>query len=749
MLALTGLGLGQVGCKHQLMQEPADAPELRRTNIPVGLEERPHEPIVPPTSSVGIDPATVLDVKRQTKPITLKEMLALAVEQGNTGGQGGSGQDNFGLPQFSGRGISNTDTMKAFVLDPALAAAEVERSISKFDARWITSMTWNKQDQATINFQQSFTNGDTAAFSTTLAKPLPTGGVSGITFSTNYSKLATPPSNQSTFFALPVSYNPRLQFVFEQPLLQGFGVEANQLISSHPGSLLIQGFRSTGAGTEGILIARLRSEQSRTQFDVNLNQLLLNIEIAYWNLYSSYYNLYAQEEGFKEAFRAYNFTLPRVREGVDAPSLKPQLEVQLWQFYDQVVQARGQVLEADRVLRGLLGMKSDDGTVFVPADRPSRTPYSFDFRQAYDEGLKTRPEVILARQELKARQLDLRAQKIGRQPDLRIFSSYDLNGVGSNLTGEENGAFSSMASNQFNSWQIGLRLDMPLGFRDANALVRQGQLNLWRAWYTLSDSERKLFEQIVQAKRQMDQAYLQMEANKRAKEASQRQTNLLNERIVGGLFSSADYLALIQLQQNLARATANEFRFVADYNAALARLEFAKGTIQQYNNIGVIEGALPSFVQTRATDHFRARNAAIKLREHPADAATGQLAGFEFAPVAEMIQQLPGGSPTTLPPGVGMPSAGPGQTPSTPSDPNQPKVSATPATGTVKPYDAWKTTGVPGSTPSQLPPIPGGVQPSGDLGAATTFTQYGSVALPKRSAETPKPGVPVNNAPGK
>jgi len=154
-------------------------------------------------------------------------------------------------------------------------------------------------------------------------------------------------------------------------------------------------------------------------------------------------------------------------------------------------------------------------------------------------------------------------------------------------------------------------------------------------------------------------------------------------------------------------------------------------------------------VQTRATDHFRARNAAIKLREHPADAATGQLAGFEFAPVAEMIQQLPGGSPTTLPPGVGMPSAGPGQTPSTPSDPNQPKVSATPATGTVKPYDAWKTTGVPGSTPSQLPPIPGGVQPSGDLGAATTFTQYGSVALPKRSAETPKPGVPVNNAPGK
>lgn len=725
-------GVGAVGCRHQLFTEPADSPVLRRPDIPPKLEEQPHEPILPALAQIGTPPANVLDLKRQPRFMSLKEAMAIAVEKGNTGGGNVQGVVSDQLPQA---GQVATDTVKAFVLDPAVAAANIERSISKFDARWITQMSWSKQDQATLTLQQSFSNGDNAAFTSTLAKPLPTGGVAAITTSVNYLNLSNPPPSSSGFVALSTSYTPRVQFSFEQPLLQAFGIEANQLLANHPGSLFVQGFRTTGQGTEGILITRVRADQAREQFNVQVNQLLLNVEIAYWNLYAAYYNLAAREQGLKAAFDALEFNAPRVEQGVEEPQLKPQLEQQYYTFYAQVIEARGQVLEADRAFRGLLGLRSDDGTVFAPADKPTETPVQIDFRAAYEEGLQNRPEVLIARHELKARQLDLRAQRYARMPDLRFFSSYDVNGLGGELfgsgvnpTGQPQSGFGSLARNQFNSWQLGLRLDMPLGFRDANSIVRQAQLNLWRTWYTLSDAERKVLEILTQAERQAYQSYQTIQAQRRVREAAQRRERLISTRILGGQFTGgAAYLQLTQAQQDLANATAAEFRAIADYNSALARIEYAKGTIQRYNNISVTEGPLPSFVQKKAVDHFRERQAALKLREHPAEAgADGTLTGFEFAPLREMNERLPAlGGPVAPAPGSGsMP----------PSIP--PPLMTPPLGGATKLGSDWPSTQDPtkGSTPASLPALPNVPKPPGDP-AGSSFVPNGTLTLPpKRTA---------------
>jgi hypothetical protein len=343
LLGLSLLG-SQNGCKQQLFLEPSDYKEALRAGAANRLEIDSATPIVPATVVSAMPPATVLNPDRQVRNLTMKEAIAIGLEQGNVGGSTlnpGNASDQ--LPQFTGRGASSTDQIAAFAYDPAIAAADIERSASKFDARWITQMTWNKVDQPILNLQQSFSNGDTATLSTTMAKPLPTGGVAGITFSTNYLNLSTPPPANSGFVALNTSYTPRIQFTFEQPLLQAFGVEINQLLPNHPGSQLIPGFRTTGQGTEGILITRIRAEQQRAEFDRNLNAMLLNIETAYWNLYSAYYNLAAQEEGYKQSFDAYTRIRERTEEGVERRQLTFQNEANVWQFQGQVVQAQAQV----------------------------------------------------------------------------------------------------------------------------------------------------------------------------------------------------------------------------------------------------------------------------------------------------------------------------------------------------------------------------------------------------------------------
>ena len=70
------------------------------------------------------------------------------------------------------------------------------------------------------------------------------------------------------------SYRPSVQFQFEQPLLQGFGVEINQLRAAAPRQPAQPRRASTAAQRrrpEGILITRLRFDQQRAEFERNVN----------------------------------------------------------------------------------------------------------------------------------------------------------------------------------------------------------------------------------------------------------------------------------------------------------------------------------------------------------------------------------------------------------------------------------------------------------------------------------------------
>ena len=736
LLLLATLG----GCKQQLFMEPGDYQNAIGNAKLAKLESEPHAAIVPSDVKSIAPPATVLDPNRTPVYLTLKQAIALAIEQGNSGGSSlNPGNSNLQLPQFTGRGSSGTDSIQAFKVDPAISAAEIERSLSKFDARWITSMSWNKNDSPTLTLQQSFSNGDSATLSSTIAKPLPTGGVAGIVFSTQYSKLAQPPSN-TAFVSLVTSYTPRVQFVFEQPLLQAFGVEINQLLPNHPGSQLIQGFRTTGAGTEGILITRIRSEQQRAEFDRIINQQLLNVETAYWNLFSAYYNLAAQEEGLKQALDGYQFILARSAGGIARQQLAYQNRAQYFNFRSQVIRARGQVLSTEQALRDLLGMRLDDGTRLVPVDEPILAKYVPNWDEIHRDAIQNRPELMIARQELKARQLDLLTQKNLRKPDLRFFSSYDIAGLGPRLDGAniEDNAFRSLASNQFNSYQLGLRLDMPLGFRDANSLVRQAQLNLKRYALQVLDTERKVGIDVAQRYRQIDESSELIVSTREERISTAKRVEndveLYQKGVTGAGEAAASFvLNLLLAQQQLATATAAEYRAIADYNNALAALEHSKGTIQQYNNVSVADGPLPAHVQKKAADHFAATEAALKLREHPADLPFQPL--HQYQPLQNSAMPLEP-SPTGTVPGVATPPRTRTWENYQPTAPAPMPLPMTPMT--MPPPRTSGTTEASNMRPQLVP-----------ADAPGTFNQSGSVTLPSRNRGPASPDtVPISGPTG-
>lgn len=769
------------GCKHQLFLEPAD----HKTSLTSGLEHlerQPHSPIPPSLVDRSGAPATAIDPTRPPRYVTLKECIAIGIEKGNLGTQGGS--QNAGLTsdgsivQFQGRAVGGTDTIRALVLDPAIIGADIERSLSKFDARWITSLTWSKNDQPVVNFQQQLTNGDAATLSTTLAKPLPTGGVVGITASTDYRKFAV----TSSAFSQTVNpaYTPRVQFLFEQPLLQGFGVEINQLAQSHPGSLLIQGLRpSGGTTTEGILVTRIRYDQQRAEFDRQLNQMLINIETAYWNLYAAYYNLYAQEETLKQAFDLYTVIKKRFEVGTVRQQELTQTESQYWTFKRNVLEARNQILDAERTLRGLLGETSfADGMRLVPVDEPTLAPYVPDYYEQANEALASRPELLIARHDLKFRQLDLLLQKNQRRPDLRFFGSQDIAGIGTRLDGsdlitttgangattvQQQNALKSLGTNNFNSWQLGLRMDVPLGFRDANAAVRQAQLNMMRSYYQLHDGERKVLENVLRQYRNVIFRHQDIILRRQTRVALE-QTLALNKKLIeGGAWDVNTLFNILQVQQNFAATLSAEFQAIAQYNSTLAALEFEKGTIQRYNNVSVGDGPLPTHVMKKASEHFSGRNAALKLRERSDELPLQPLAApwdpaTTVPPVANdgAVPALPG-VPFALP-GVGAPAPAKPMPPATPAPresaaPFTPIPTAparTPAVTTAQPapqpVPAFSDT----APPPTVRPWPGNVD--GQAVPPAVFNPVGSTYIPPKvrvggPPTDAQPGVPISAPP--
>jgi outer membrane protein TolC len=653
IIAFAGLG----GCKQQVFIDKADYTEALRTGFPANLETHPEVGVGPVTQlDRNSTLPTVLDPTRPPQYVSLKQCIAIGLEQGNAPfgsvSNPGFGSTLEGTFQFNpGSGAGGTDSLKAFVLDPARTQIDIERSVSKFDTRFINSVTWQNLDAPTPSAFSNFNVGDKANVTSTLAKPLPTGGVAGITWSVDYTNLTNAPQSLTN---INKYYTPKLQFSFEQPLLQGYGIEINQIAQAHPGSQLLNLRPSGGTTTQGILIARIRYDQQKVEFDKRINGYLLGVEAAYWNLYAAYYNLYASEEVLAQAARLLNVVYERVNT---AKNLRQQqylqTEAQFNQLRQSVVVARQGVLQSERELRSFLGMRTDDKVRLVPIDEPTLARFVPNHYDAAMTGLAQRPELLQARQEIKAQQLNLILQKNNRKPDVRFISTYDIEGIGARLDGPAaNNALANFADNKFNSWTLGFRADIPLGFRDANGAVRQAELDLQRSYWTLTEAERKEIEAVYTQIQTIAANYEQVKYLRAQMEALKKSLDLDYEVLKVGSWDVPFLNQLLINQQSYVRALSEEFRLIGEYQKSLAGLEFTKGTIQQYDNVSIAEGALPANVQKKAADFFRARDAAIKVREHPAELPLAPLAEMKPLDLNKMVAPEDAGGNPKAPPAI-------------------------------------------------------------------------------------------------
>lgn len=603
------------GCTSPLLHEAMWNDALDSTPLPRELEKYADAMMAPVIPAMP-NPATVLDPDRPPRYLSIAEAIALALERGTTGLQSvrapGIAEDDLG--GFSGFGVTGGDSIRVLSYQPARFGTAIEAGLARFDPFFSTSMGWSLNDEPTQGLS-NFSNGHFANFSSALVKPLATGGMFGVRFNTDYQLLNNPPGG--SFSVLNPSYFTRLQFGFEQPLLRDFGTEINQLRSSFPGSSLFPSAngRASAFSSEGILITRLRHDQSRAELERAVNFQLLNVHAAYWNLYGAYINLYVNEQGLKQAHMAWTIGKELMKEGKIDNSQLAQILAQYEQFRGERMRALGSVLDSERNLRVIIGLSIDDGTRLVPIETPITLPVLPDWQCAVQDALTMRPELLIARQDIIAKQMNLALQKNQSLPDLRLAATHTTVGLGSRLDGNgtfidangvptTNNALRSLVGSHFNNWTVGLNMTVPLGYRFELAQVRDAQLALTQSYVLLKNHEQKAVTYLAKQYSQVIELSKLIEIRRAQRIAQADQVEARMRKYTAGIKESPLEF-LLSAQQQWTFALNQEYRAIVDYNIALASLEFAKGTIMSANRVRISEGPLPEGVTIRAVDHER------------------------------------------------------------------------------------------------------------------------------------------------
>lgn len=352
---------------------------------------------------------------------------------------------------------------------------------------------------------------------------------------------------------------------FEQPIP---GVGLDNSITGSQGEAAVR-MRVVGKpGSKTIVLTGIPRVPRPAEKERNLDQMLLNVEIAYWNLYGSYWQLHSREQGLRLAYETWKMAREKYKVGRISNASVAQAEGQYNLFRSQRLQALDTVLDNERQLRAMLGIAIEDGERLVPSDVPTLTETKPDWNAGCHSAMKKRPELYLARQEVEEAKLHLLAVQTMLAPLHRIF---------------------------------GLKY-----------CVREAHLRLARAYLVLQDQELKAERFLGLYYRRMSSAYFQIKAARAQREAfaaqlKARETMYRNDSDELGASTSGTLNLLLESQRFWAEALATELQAIVSYNNALCGWEYAKGEIMKHAHVRLSDEASSGGVMVRAAERERKR----------------------------------------------------------------------------------------------------------------------------------------------
>lgn len=571
-------GLVARGSAHEINFEPASVLTLRPGDL---IEETPESVLIPRI-------LTEEDLAQAScRDLTLDEAVYLALTKSRV------------LRDLGGTVLTNPERMDT-KFNPSLVESDprigVEAALSEFDARWTTSGNFEKNDRA---FNNIFFGGGTRlfqqdldVFQSQISKTAATGTQYTVRNFTDYNA-NNAPGNQ-----FGSAWNSNVEMEFRHPLLQHGGVEFNR----------IAGPRSAPGVIAGVLVARVNSRMSQAEFETALRDYLSNVANAYWDLYFAYRDYDIKRETLSKMQTVVSLICEKSSTG-DREALAMEQMLRMEEEVQNALHGRqlegtrnnngapggsvrgtGGILVAERRLRLLIGLPIADGQLLRPADEPCDTEVCFDFQALINQSMTARPELKRQRLQVERRQLELRANRNFLMPQLDATGRYRWRGFGRDLAGNSgdygqfNSAWSNLVTGNFQEWQLGLELDVPLGFRRAHAAVHHAELNLARERAILVEQERQVVHDLGSAIAEVDRAFKVCQTATKRNDQAQRLLDQIENNRSRKLALETQERKLDALRR-VADAESRYFLARTELEIAIKNVFFEVGTLPQFLSV--------------------------------------------------------------------------------------------------------------------------------------------------------------------
>ncbi len=473
----------------------------------------------------------------------------------------------------------------------------VEAALSAFDAQLTSSFNYNRSERI---FNNLFFGGgapaltsNTSGFRAQLSKQAANGSTITMRNLTDYNRNGSPAN------AFGSAYDLVNQLEFRQPLGRGAGTMVNR----------IAGPNAIPGQYNGVLISRIRSDISLSDFESAVRGLVRDVETNYWELYFSYRNLDTILGARDSARETWENRKLRLDNGVGRPDDEAQARQQFFAFEIQAQtalagRALGQlgVFGAERNLRRLMGLPPVDGRIIRPSSEPVVAPIAFDWDTSRQQALSRRVELRRQKWTIRQRELELVAARQLNKWQFDLIGNYGWRGFGDNLAGSRsrpNGsAVDGLINGDLDDWQLGFEMNGPLGKRIGHLAVRNAELNLIRARTILSEQERQIQHDLNSVFTEVDRSFVSMKSSFNARIASQDELEPKRKRVEEG---KDQVFFLLDAQQRQATAESSTHRSIADYNLAILDYHFSTGSLLSRFNIQLTEGPWSENAEARAS----------------------------------------------------------------------------------------------------------------------------------------------------
>lgn len=549
-------------------------------------------------------------------------------------------------------------------LDPAAAETDprtgIEAALSAFDAQFLTSVFWEKNDRALNN--EFFGGGtrllfqDAGVFQAAITKRAVTGDTFTIRHNVDYDANNAP---GNLFYS---AWNTNVEAEIRHPFLQGAGLEYNR----------IAGPLATPGVYNGVLIARINTDVALTDFEIAVRDLVSNVENAYWDLYYGYRVLDARVKARDAALDTWRkiYALYEVNRRGGEAEKEAQARSQYFAFQQDVQNAlsgepyeesrnwnglpsgafrsTGGVLLSERRLRLLMGLPPSDNKLLRPTDEPIAAKVDFDWPQVTAEASTRRAELRRQKFQIRRRELELIASKNNLLPRLDGVGRYRWRGFGDTLFPDKDpplprfdNAYEDLTSGDFQEWQLGFELNVPIGFRQAHVATRNAELLLARERAILRDQQREIIHESADAISEMDRAYAVLQTSYNRLAANRDQLGAVgaaydNDKVTLDLFLDA--------QRRVADSETDYHLNRTRYALATKNVHFVKGTLLDYDGVCLAEGAWPGKAYEDAAERER-----LSMRPRPLNYASSRapivaVGPFDQRPGSECTAQPSGGA---------------------------------------------------------------------------------------------------------